>query len=186
MNPDVRINLERASVLLLDSTAIGMGVLAQIFAGFGARKLHKCWTVDEAKSLLKDSEIDLLVLNDEIAGVPGHEVVRWLRRLEGNVNAFASVILVGGHVRRSAVHLTRDCGANFLMAKPLSPRMVLERVVWVSREKRPFLETDTYVGPDRRFHIPSETENLGRRRGDEMAAIDSTNPLLPLLGSAKA
>ncbi len=184
MNPDARINLEQVSILLLDG-AVGMSVLAQIFGGFGARKLYKCTTFDEAKAVLKDSEIDLVVLNDEVDGTPGHEVVRWLRRLDGNVNAFASVILVGGHVRRSQVQLTRDCGANFLMAKPLSPRMVLERVVWVSREKRPFVGTDTYAGPDRRFHIPSERENLGRRRGDGLSPVDAANPLLPLIGDAK-
>jgi hypothetical protein len=52
MNADSRVNLERASILLLDDSALGMSILAQIFSGFGARSLYKCWTVPEAKKLL--------------------------------------------------------------------------------------------------------------------------------------
>ncbi len=166
MNPDSRVNLERVSILLLDSSALGMSILAQIFSGFGARNLYKCWTVAEAKSLLLENEVDLIVLNDEVAGEPGFEVVRWLRRLPRNTNSFASTILVSGHIKRAVVQRTRDCGANFLVSKPLSPRVMLERVLWVSREKRPFLETADYAGPDRRYHVAEGAENLGRRRTD--------------------
>lgn len=169
MNPDLRVNLEKASILLLDANATGLSILAQIFSGFGARKLHKCTSVEEARILLRDNEIDLIVLSDDLDGQPAYEFVHWLRRLDNNVNSFASTILVSGHTRRSIVQRTRDCGANFLVAKPLSPQVMLERVVWVSKEKRPFLETSDYAGPDRRFHEPTESENLGRRRGDKSA-----------------
>ncbi len=166
MSPDFRVNLERASILLVDNNSLGMSILGQIFGGFGVRKLHKCTTAREAKQLLAETEVDLIVLNDDLGDEAGSEFVRWLRRLENNVNSFASAILVSGHIRRSVVQRTRDCGANFLVSKPLSPAMVLERVVWVAREKRPFLETGDYAGPDRRFHIATESENLGRRRTD--------------------
>ncbi len=178
MNPDYRVNLERASILLLDTNSLGMSILGQVFGGFGARRLHKCPTVNEARDLLRDTEVNLIVLNDELDGEPGFEVVRWLRRLENNVNSFASVILVAGHIRRSMVQRTRDCGANFLIAKPLAPAMMLERVVWVSKEKRPFLETGDYAGPDRRFHVASESENLGRRRVDEKASSAEISALM--------
>jgi len=167
MNSKGRVNLERVSILLLDGSPLGMSILAQIFSGFGARSLHKCWTVSEAKRLLTENEIDLVVLNDDVDGEPGFEVIRWLRRLDKNPNSFASTILVSGHIKRASVQRTRDCGANFLVSKPLSARIMLERVLWVSREKRPFLETADYAGPDRRHHEATEVENLGRRRADQ-------------------
>jgi DNA-binding response OmpR family regulator len=169
MNRESRVNLERASILLIDSSTLGMTILAQIFSGFGARNLYKCWKVSEAKTLLMENEIDLIVLNDDIGGEPGFEVVRWLRRLERNPNSFAATILVSGHIKRAVVQRTRDCGANFLVSKPLSPRVMLDRVLWVSREKRPFLETPDYAGPDRRHHAADGAENLGRRRTDQKA-----------------
>ena len=153
MNRESRVNLERASILLIDSSTLGMTILAQIFSGFGARNLYKCWKVSEAKTLLMENEIDLIVLNDDIGGEPG----------------FEATILVSGHIKRAVVQRTRDCGANFLVSKPLSPRVMLDRVLWVSREKRPFLETPDYAGPDRRHHAADGAENLGRRRTDQKA-----------------
>jgi DNA-binding response OmpR family regulator len=193
MNKEDRVNLERASILLLDSSTLGMSILAQIFTGFGARKLSKCWNVGDAKALLRENVVDLIVLNDELAGEPGFEVVRWLRRLESNPNRFAAAILLSGHIRRAAVQRTRDCGANFLITKPISARVMLERVLWVSREKRPFLETADYAGPDRRHHQVEGAENLGRRRtdpapddADQMAESGMTESGRPEPGRADA
>ena len=183
MNPASRVNLERASILLLDGSALGMSILAQIFSGFGARSLHKCWTVAEAKKLLTENEIDLVVLNDDVSGEPGFEVIRWLRRLDKNPNSFASTILVSGHIKRAAVQRTRDCGANFLVSKPLSARIMLERVMWVAREKRPFLETADYAGPDRRHHEATPAENLGRRRTDQKPGGETPDGEAPMKAS---
>ena len=62
----------------------------------------------------------------------------------------------------------RDCGANFVVTKPLAPRVLLDRIAWLGRETRGFVEIgDGYVGPDRRFKAygPPAGE-AGRRRDD--------------------
>ena len=81
----------------------------------------------------------------------GYELVRWLRRSGLEPNAFAPVIMTAGHVRRTKVAEARDCGANFLVTKPFSAAALLERIVWVARDSRPFMEVGDYFGPDRRF-----------------------------------
>ena len=166
MDLNGRINLERITILLLDSNHLGMEILGQIFGAFGARNVHRCTKVADAADLLKTNEIDLIVASDTLDVDDGYDFVRWLRRQGGNQNIYAPVILVSGHTKRSVVGKARDCGANFLIAKPISPQVMLERIIWVAREKRPFLETDDYIGPDRRHHEATEAENKGRRRND--------------------
>ena len=61
------------------------------------------------------------------------------------------LLVLLGHVRRARVAESRDCGANFLITKPFSAAMLLERVLWVARDTRPFLQVGDYLGPDRRF-----------------------------------
>lgn len=165
-----RINLEKISILLVDASPQGLDILSQIFAGFGARHVTRRTTVEAASALVRNSSIDLIVVNDVIGEESGYDFVHWLRRLEGNANSLCPVIILSGHTRRSIVARSRDCGANFLIAKPLSAQILLERLIFVSREKRPFLETGDYIGPDRRHHQPSPEENKGRRRGDELSA----------------
>ncbi len=59
----------------------------------------------------------------------------------------------------------RDCGANFIITKPFSAKNLLERIVWVARDERPFLEVGDYFGPDRRFRDePPDVE----RRSDRL------------------
>ena len=63
-----RFNLERASVLLLEESPMGMSILVQILTGFGARTLHRCETVDEAKDAIAKVEVDLIICDTLGAG----------------------------------------------------------------------------------------------------------------------
>jgi DNA-binding response OmpR family regulator len=57
------------------------------------------------------------------------------------------VILVSGHTPPSQVFKARDAGANFTIAKPITPKIVLERILWAAKEERQFIECDSYLGP---------------------------------------
>jgi len=134
-------------------------------------------TKDNAMEILKDHPIDLLVVDTEMPEMDGYELVRWLRRSGLDPNAFAPVIMTATHVRRSRVTEARDCGANFVITKPFSAASLLERIVFVARDTRPFLEVGDYFGPDRRFregHPPAEERRADvirkRRHEAEQAA----------------
>jgi DNA-binding response OmpR family regulator len=169
LDPKLRINLERVNVLIIDGNAQGVDILRQLFSGFGVRTLIKANTGEEAKALVADRELNLIICNDELPDMPGYEFVRWLRLSKLEPNCFTPVILTSGHTRLSMVSAARDTGANFVIAKPISTRTLLERVVFVARESRPFLETGDYTGPDRRFHDLGPPPGGGRRRGDPPA-----------------
>lgn len=169
LNPEsrARFNLERASVLLLEESPMGMSILVQILTGFGARTLHRCETVDEAKDAIAKVEVDLIICDTLGAGGEGYDFIEWLRRSRIEPNCFAPVLLTAGHTPSNAVARARDCGAHFVMAKPLTPIAVLERILWIAREGRRFVECDTYMGPDRRFKNEGVPAGMvGRRRDD--------------------
>ena len=95
------------------------------------------------------------------------DFIEWLRRSRIEPNCFAPVLLTAGHTPSNAVARARDCGAHFVMAKPLTPIAVLERILWIAREGRRFVECDTYMGPDRRFKNEGVPAGMvGRRRDD--------------------
>ncbi len=162
-----RFNLERASVLILEENPLGMSILTQILTGFGARAIRRCETVEQAEQAVQSTQLDLLIVDSLGPSGAGYDFVRWLRRSGIQPNCYSPVLLTAGHTPSGAVTLARDCGAHFIMAKPLTPISVLERVLWISKEGRRFVECDSYVGPDRRFRndgVP--TGMTGRRRDD--------------------
>lgn len=166
LDPKFRINLERVTVLTVDGHKPGLDILRSLFSGFGVRTLVRAETGADAKQIASEQEINLVVCNDLLPDMTGYEFVRWLRRSKIEPNAFTPVILTSGHTRRAMVHEARDTGANFVIAKPISTKVLLERVVFVARESRPFLESGDYLGPDRRFRDKGPPSTGGRRRGD--------------------
>lgn len=166
--PKPRVNLEKAAVLLLEDSPLSLDILVQVLTGFGIKDFRKCATVDDAKAAAADAPLDIMMVAAALPGdEDGYDFVRWLRRARLQPNSFTPVIMLTGHTQQSKVAKARDCGANFIIAKPLTASVVLERIIWVSRDKRPFVETDTYMGPDRRFkNTGPPPGSEGRRRDD--------------------
>lgn len=159
------INLSGATAMVVDDSPFALDLTAQALLGFGLKTRYACHSAAAAIEILRDDPIDLLVVDCEMPGMNGYELVRWLRRSALDPNAFAPIIMTAAHVRRSKVAEARDCGANFLITKPFSAATLLERIVWVARDTRPFLEVGDYFGPDRRFR---DTGPAGPERRAEM------------------
>ncbi len=158
------VNLTGAVTMVVDDSAFALDLTTQALMGFGIRTRHACLGAAEAMEVLKEQNVDLLVVDCDMPGIDGFELVRWLRRSGLEPNAFVPVIMTAAHIRRPRVTEARDCGASFIITKPFSAATLLERIVWVARDGRPFLEVGDYFGPDRRFRTtPAPREE---RRAD--------------------
>ena len=166
--PKPRYNLENAKVLLVEPNQHGLEILAQIFSGFGVRNPMRAANAEEAMAVVKKTELDLIICEAQLDGMDGYDFISWLRRSKIEPNAYVSAMIIGGHTQMSKVQKARDCGANFIVAKPLTPKVMIDRVVWVARENRAFIECDSYLGPDRRFHSIGPPPNTEGRRADDL------------------
>lgn len=162
------INLTGAVTMVVDDSPFAAEITTSALLGFGIKTRYSMRSAGDAIEVLREAEVDLLVVDCEMPGMDGFELVHWLRR-SGPPNAFVPVILTAGHIRRSMVAKARDCGANFIITKPFSAASLLERIVWVARDGRPFLEVGEYFGPDRRFRdVPPPGEE---RRGEVLRRL---------------
>lgn len=175
-----KLNLERASILLLERGQHNLDILSQILKGFGAANLQRCLSIQEAKDVLVRKPVDLVIAEPALDGEDGTDLVRWLRASPLEPNRFTSVALIMGHTSVARIGQARDCGANIVIAKPLKPAILLSRILWLGRDHRPFVEDDAYAGPDRRFKntgVPTGTD--GRRDTDLDTSIgDAHEPNL--------
>lgn len=165
----VRVNLEKASVLLLDDNPMGMSILVQIITGLGARRLHRCASVEQAREAASEHEIDLAIVDSMAPDGGGYDFVRWLRTEATEPNCHAPVMVTTSHTPSRDVARARDCGGHIIIKKPIAPIVMLERILWVSKGGRAFLYSDGYVGPDRRFRAEGAPGGVGRRREDRVA-----------------
>ena len=168
-NSRTRFNLEKAAVLLLDQTPMGMSILVQIVTGLGAKTLYRCNTVEMAQEACGQHEIDLAIVDGMAPEGKGYEFVKWLRNNAQEPNCYTPVLLTTGHTPASDVVRARDCGGHIIIKKPFAPIVMLERIVWVAKEGRPFLFSGSYLGPDRPFRDDGPPYGVGRRREDLIA-----------------
>lgn len=164
--PD-RVNLARSTVLLVDHNQKSLDMLSSIFQGFGVKQQIKRATTAEAVSTMETRDVDLILIDCSMPEMDGYDFTRWLRRETAPPIRYTPVILLTGHAAQSRVQKGRDCGASFVVTKPLTPTVLLKRILWLGGDERSFVECDTYVGPDRRVRNFGPPVGLrGRRSGD--------------------
>lgn len=163
-----RINLRSIKALCVDANAQGLDILSQTLLGFGVDRIFRAPNVTEAKAILTKETIDMVLCDAQLGDESGNDFVRWLRLSRMEPNCHAPVFVVTGHALEPEVVKARDCGSSFVLTKPLSPAVLMQRILWVAGADRAFIESDNYTGPDRRFKFEGVPAHLpkGRRKMD--------------------
>jgi CheY-like chemotaxis protein len=168
---DIRLDLREARVLSADANSQGLDILAQMLMGFGVQHNTRVQSEAEFRHALESTAYDLILIDSTLEG-NGYELVRKLRISGREPNRFTPVVVLSGHTPRSQVEQARDCGCNFVVAKPLNAGVLLDRIIWVGRNTRLFVDAETYAGPDRRFKNDGVPDGqVGRRKGDLSAEV---------------
>jgi DNA-binding response OmpR family regulator len=100
----------------------------------------------------------------------GFSFIRWLRRSDLEPNRTTPVVVVSANSSSVSIKRARDSGATFYLAKPISPKTLLDRVMWVLRDNRQFVITDTFAGPDRRFRLEGPPPGVAPRRKTDITS----------------
>ena len=180
MLPSARINLEKLVVLLVDDNPQSLDILAQVVTGVGVRSIIRSPGGEDARAQLSRDQYDLVITDAQMPGLDGYALTSWIRREAPGQNRFVPVILVTAHTRKTHVTRARDCGANYAITKPIRPKTVLERIYWIAKEDRMFIEVDTYAGPDRRFRREGPPAGIDGRRAEDLSTQlgEATSPNL--------
>ena len=152
-----KINLEKIDFLLIDPNSFFLDIT-------------RCSTAAEARTILAERVIDFILTDANMPDESGYDFIEWVRRHAIEANRFVPAIIVTGHTRISQVARARDCGAHFIIAKPITPKVILERIFWVGRENRMFIESDSYCGLDRRFKTEGPPAGMAGRRAEDLDA----------------
>ncbi len=163
-----RINFDALSLVVVDDNQQSLDILVQVISGFGAKKISRCLSAEEAQRVLSVGDVDMVITDARMPEMDGYDLTRWIRREAPEQNRMIPVIVVTGHTPRNEVTKARDCGANFIIAKPITPKTMMDRILWVARTDRMGIECESYVGPDRRFKRTGPPVGIEGRRKDDL------------------
>lgn len=141
---------EQIKVLIIDDNLNFRRLLRAVLQAFNMRDLREAGGATEGLNLLKDYQADLVLLDWRMEGMDGLDFVRVVRQAPDSPNPYVPIIMVSGYTEAGLVVQARDAGINEFLAKPISAKSLLSRIVSVVQNPRPFVRVKTYFGPDRR------------------------------------
>lgn len=154
-----KLSFEHADALIYDPVAAnGETTRAGLFA-LGFRKLDVVVTLEQMAEHLRLHTPDLIVC--EVAGAESElcKLVQSLRQGLTGTNPFAAVLATTWRREGGLVNMVINSGADDLLARPYSLDLLTERLWLVVEQRRGFVVTCDYIGPDRRRDPRSERKS---------------------------
>jgi CheY-like chemotaxis protein len=171
MAPQSSINLRDLVFVIADPSSYLCMVIHGMLRGFGANKVLEVRDATGVMQALSNQKIDVLICDGRLPPHGGLKITHAIRRNPENENRTVPILLMTSDTREVTIKTARDVGASMVIAKPLSPSSLYDRLAWVAFNNRPFIDTETYFGPDRRFKIEGYPGGVGRRKSDDVSAV---------------
>jgi two-component system, chemotaxis family, chemotaxis protein CheY len=173
------MNLRDLVVLVADASSYMSMLIHSMLRGFGANKVIEVRHSIHVLQVLSAQRIDILLCDSRLPSLGGLKLTRAIRGKVDNEHRTMPIIVMSSDSSETMIKLARDAGANMVIAKPISPASLYDRLTWVAFNPRKFVDTEAYFGPDRRFKIEGYPGGVGRRKGDKAVEVaEESGPAL--------
>ena len=164
------ISLERAKVVHVDSEAPNRALLEDTLRDIGFSKITSCDNLGQFIVILGIEKPDLVFVDIDAEPDKAFQAIRDIRKGEAGENAFIVTVALTQKPELEVVRAALNAGFDDMVVKPVTARALRQRVVNQIENRKEFIATDDYVGPDRRAENRELTE-------DDLASIKVPNSL---------
>jgi two-component system, chemotaxis family, chemotaxis protein CheY len=111
-------------------------LIHSMLRGFGSNKVLEARTSTSVLQILTNQKIDILICDSRLPPHGGLPLTRAIRRKQDNANRTIPILVMTSDGRETSVRLARDAGANMVIAKPMSPGSLYDRLAWIAFNPR--------------------------------------------------
>jgi CheY-like chemotaxis protein len=163
---------DKLKILVVDDNQHMRKLVITVLQAFGTTHILEAEDGERAWAIMREANPDVVLLDWQMPGMTGVEFAQMVRTSPKTPNPFVPIIMLTGHTHIDHVRQARDAGVNEFLAKPVSVKGILTRLVSVIEQPRPFVRTSTYFGPCRRRRTGGEYKGTERRSTAEVTAVD--------------
>ncbi len=157
-------NLSGARVLIAGAKGYAGSILRSVLNACGILRVDIVEDPRRALDLLCLEAFDAVFIEDELA-VDDVPFAIAARRNPALRNPLIPIFAVYSGARRRDIEKSRDLGINDVIARPISPKTVSEKLWAAMRSPRPFIAGASFFGPDRRSKLRAGAPHFaGERR----------------------
>ena len=157
------VDFGKLKFLVVDDNRFMREICRAMLFSFGTRDVLEAADGADALEQFKDNAPDIVVLDLAMPILDGFDVMRFMRDRATSPNPYVSILVLSAHAERRQVIAARDAGANEYLIKPVSANALYTRVASMVLAPRPFVETKSFFGPDRRRFVNPQFNGPERR-----------------------
>jgi CheY-like chemotaxis protein len=147
------LDLSRISLLVVNDNDFLRSYMERLFGIMRVGNVATCADPDAARAQMAAADPDIVMIDLDLAGRDGIDLVRQIRRGEIGPRNDIAILVTSAFVDRDYVQAARNNGINWTLVKPLTFRRLYEGLARVILDERPFVEAEGYTGPDRRLLV---------------------------------
>lgn len=156
-----------ASALVLEDNEHMRFLLAQLLHELDVEQIDAVASIDAARSHVEYLAYDFALVDVGLLGENGLDFIKSIRLDPSHPARRMPMIVVSGQNQLGVVAQARDAGADGFLAKPVSPAALAHRLKKALDQRRVYVETETYFGPDRRRGSDPHYQGPERRKRDD-------------------
>lgn len=159
------LDLGGLSLLVINDNEFVRTYMERLFSIMRVGSVATCASPRSARAEIATVQPDIVVIDLDLTGVDGLALLQEIRHGGAGIPSDIAILVASAYVDRDYVAKARDSGANWILVKPLTFRRLYEGLVRVIMDDRPFVQSESYHGPDRRQVIGiAGYDGIERRR----------------------
>jgi len=145
---ETRIDFSRHQVLVVDDSETMIELLTSVLTAFGVGKVHRAVDPDSAYEILRTNTIDCLIIDWVMHPTSGLTIANNVRFQDWKVNRKLPIIMCSAHTDLTHLRIALEAGVDEVLTKPISVASVFDKLYAALYLRRPFVVSDSYVGPE--------------------------------------
>ncbi len=139
--------IEGLTVLIADSNAYTRKLTRSMLVNLGVKSVYEAPDGVTALDAIRSIGPDVMILNWDMPGLDGSEVMRIVRSPTVFPKPNLPVIMLAETGSRSLVRAALRLGVHELLVKPISPKTLQQRLLGILRYPRPMVQAGKYYIP---------------------------------------
>ena len=165
-------SLSDIHVLVVDDNKQMRFLVRCLLRAGGITKVTEAETGAQALEIMRAGAVDLIIVDWKMAPVDGLSFTSMVRRDDNSPNPYVPILMLTAHTESSRVTAARDAGVNGFIKKPISARLLFDRISSALTDTRMFVRSANFFGPDRRRGQDPDYVGPFRRDSDKPDTLD--------------
>ncbi len=150
-------------ILIVDDDLYLAKILRSILETFEVAQVRMAKSYDEAITIINNHPFDCIFVDNMMSDKNGLMLAKHIRQSKDINLQKIPMILCTSFTGLQSILDARDAGITEILAKPISPEQIMEKISNALFKQRPFIVSDSYYGPDRRRRIRDYDGSADRR-----------------------